>query len=42
MVEFSDNNNSSSITKLTLFYLNKGFYPRMSFNPNSTLYKITR
>ena len=42
MVEFSNNNNSSSTTKLTFFYLNKGFYSYISFNPNSTLYKIIR
>ena len=42
MVEFSNNNNSSSATKLTPFYLNKGFHPYISFNPNSTSYKTTR
>ena len=35
-----DNNNSSSITKLTFFYLNKNFYSYISFNSNSILYKI--
>ena len=42
MVEFSDNNNISSAIDLIFFYLNKGFYSRISFDPNLIFYKITR
>ena len=42
MVEFSDNNNTSSATSLSPFYLNKGFHPRMSFGPDTTTYESTR
>ena len=42
IVEFSDNNNTSSATSLLLFYLNKGFHPRMSFDPDTSTYKSTR
>ena len=41
MVEFSDNNNCSSVTSLSPFYLNKGFHPCMSFGPDTTNYKST-
>jgi hypothetical protein len=42
MVEFSDNNNTSSSSKLTPFYFNRGFHPRMSFDPDTTTYETTR
>lgn len=42
MVEFSDNNNTSSATSLTPFYFNKGFHPRMSFDKDCTSYESTR
>jgi hypothetical protein len=42
MVEFSDNNNTSSATSISPFYLNKGFHPRMSFGPNTATYESTR
>ena len=32
----------SSITKITPFFANKGFHPRISFSSNTTKYKITR
>jgi hypothetical protein len=32
MAEFADNNAQSSATQMTLFFLNKGFHPRMSFD----------
>lgn len=42
MVEFSDNNNTSSASSMTHFYLNKGFHPRMSFAPDISSYESTR
>ena len=42
MVEFADNNNVSSSSGMTPFYLNKGFHPRMSFSPNTISYASTR
>jgi len=42
MMEFSDNSNTSSATSMTPFYFNKGFHPRMSFDPNTTDYETTR
>ena len=42
MVEFSNNNNASSATSLSPFYLNKGFHPQMSFGPDETTYESTR
>jgi len=42
MIEFSDNNNVSSASNLSPFYLNKGFHPRMSFSPDTTSYNSTR
>jgi len=42
MVEFSDNSNTSSATSMTPFYFNKGFHPRMSFDPDTTDYETTR
>ena len=40
--EFSDNNNTSSSTRLSPFFYNKGFHPRMSFSPDATTYDTTR
>ena len=34
--------NISSATGLTPFYMNKGFHPRMSFDPDTTSYETTR
>ncbi len=42
MVEFSDNSNIFSITSMTLFYFNKEFHPRMSFDSDTTDYETTR
>ena len=42
MIEFSENNNTSSATSMTPFYFNKGFHPRMSFDPDTTSYESTR
>jgi len=42
MVEFSDNSNTFSITSMTLFYFNKDFHPRMSFDSDTTDYETTR
>ena len=42
MVKFADNNNVSSSSSMTPFYLNKGFHPRMSFSPDTTSYASTR
>lgn len=42
MIEFSDNNNIASATSITPFYLNKGFYPRISFDPDTSDYETTR
>jgi len=42
MVKFSDNFNTSSTTSMTPFYFNKGFHPRMSFDPDTTDYETTR
>ncbi len=42
MTEFADNNALSSATFLTLFFMNKGFHPRMSFDPDTIEYESTR
>jgi len=42
MTEFADNNALSSVTFLTLFFMNKDFHPRMSFDPDITEYESTR
>ena len=42
IAEFADNNATSSATKLTPFFANKGFHPRMSFSPDPTNYSSTR
>ena len=36
IVEFTDNNAVNKSTKMTSFYLNKGFSPYMSFSPDTT------
>ncbi len=41
MMKFSDNFNIFSITSMILFYFNKEFHSRMSFNSDMTDYKIT-
>ena len=41
MIEFSDNFNIFSITSMTFFYFNKEFHLRMSFDSDTTDYKIT-
>jgi len=42
MIEFADNNALSSAISLTPFFMNKGFHPRMSFDPDTTEYGSTR
>jgi len=42
MVKFSDNFNIFSITSMILFYFNKEFHPRMSFDSDTTDYETTR
>jgi len=42
MMEFSDNFNTFSITSMILFYFNKEFQPRMSFDSDTTDYETTR
>ncbi len=42
MIEFSDNVNTFSIISMISFYFNKEFYPRMSFDSDTTDYEITR
>ena len=42
LAEFSDNNNVSSSTSMSPFYMNKGFHPRMSFSPDTPDYDSTR
>ncbi len=41
MTEFVDNNAISSLIEQSTFFLNKNFHSHMSFNSNSTEYKIT-
>ncbi len=41
MMKFSDNFNIFSITSMTLFYFNKEFHFRMSFNLDTTDYETT-
>ena len=40
MIEFSENFNIFSIISMTLFYFNKSFHSWMSFNSDTTDYKI--
>ena len=42
MIEFADNNNVSSSSSMTSFYLNKNFHLRMSFSPDTIFYASTR
>ncbi len=42
MIKFVDNNALSSAIFLTLFFMNKGFHPRMSFDPDIIEYESTR
>ncbi len=42
MMKFSENFNIFSIILMTLFYFNKSFYLRISFNLNTINYEITR
>ena len=42
MAEFADNNTTSSIIKLTLFFANKGYHLRISFSLDTTAYGSTR
>ncbi len=41
MAEFVDNNAISPSIEQSAFFLNKGFHPHMSFDPDSTEYEIT-
>ncbi|KAI0995441.1 hypothetical protein K3495_g12739 [Podosphaera aphanis] len=41
MAEFSANNAVNTSTKVTPFFANKGFYPRMSFGPPRSALRIT-
>ncbi len=41
MIEFNENFNIFSIISMTSFYFNKNFHSRMSFNSDTTDYKIT-
>ncbi len=41
MMKFSDNFNIFSITSMILFYFNKEFHLRMSFNSDTTDYETT-
>ncbi len=41
MIEFSENFNIFSIISMTLFYVNKSFHSRMSFDSDTTDYKTT-
>ena len=42
MIEFINNNTLLALIKITLFFINKGFYFRISFSLNSTSYISTR
>ncbi len=42
MIEFVDNNVLSSVIFLILFFMNKSFHPRMSFNPDIIEYESIR
>jgi len=42
MIEFVDNNVLSSVIFLTLFFMNKSFHPRMSFDSDIIEYESTR
>jgi len=42
MMKFSKNFNIFSIILMTSFYFNKSFHSRMSFDPDTINYEITR
>ena len=42
MIEFANNNDVSTSINVSLFYTNKEFHPRISFNPDIIDYIITR
>ncbi len=42
MTEFADNNALFSVIFLTLFFMNKNFHPRISFDPDIIEYESTR
>ncbi len=42
MIEFVDNNALFSVIFLTLFFMNKNFHSRMSFDPDTIEYESTR
>ena len=42
MTKFADNDEVSSFIEVTSFYVNKGFYSRISFSKDFTIYAITR
>ncbi len=42
MTEFANNNALSFVINMTLFFMNKGFHPRMSFDPDLTEYENIR
>ena len=42
MIEFVNNNVLLTLIKITLFFINKSFYSRMSFSSDSILYISTR
>ena len=42
MAEFADNNADSAAITLSSFFMNHGFHPRMSFEPDLTSYEATR
>ena len=42
MTKFADNDEVSSFIEVISFYINKGFYSRMSFSKDFTTYAITR
>jgi len=41
MTEFVNNNAISPLIRQSVFFLNNGFYPRISFNSDLTKYKPT-
>ncbi len=42
MIKFINNNALSLVIFITLFFMNKNFYPRMSFDPDFIEYESTR
>ena len=42
MIEFVDNNVLLALIEIIFFFVNKGFYSRISFSLNFTLYISTR